>query len=237
MLSSDALRVRSTAQPKAPSREIYFAVSSRAAICSIEQETAPAMPNISHMEKHDMPNTTHSEKQNQVEDFIKRARQYYQKKLRPFLFVQTLLLMGGILIWLLKLPLFLAILCVASVFVVFSFSIRFVVNKFARQMTQEERSMLEDISDITLPSSESEGLLKIKKAYDNVNPQKEYLRAATKTEDGILLRAATYTDTAPQEQLLRAAPTDTTPSLHTATYTNNAPQEQILHVTQNDETP
>jgi|GEM_PF-7071823 len=184
-----------------------------------------------------MPNTTHSEKQNQVEDFIKRARQYYQKKLRPFLFVQTLLLMGGILIWLLKLPLFLAILCVASVFVVFSFSIRFVVNKFARQMTQEERSMLEDISDITLPSSESEGLLKIKKAYDNVNPQKEYLRAATKTEDGILLRAATYTDTAPQEQLLRAAPTDTTPSLHTATYTNNAPQEQILHVTQNDETP
>ncbi len=184
-----------------------------------------------------MPATALIEKQNQVEAFIKRARHYYRKKLRPFLLVQTLLLIGGILLWILKLPLYLAILCFASVFVVFSFSIRFVVNKFVRQMTQEERSILEDISAITLPSTEAEGLLRIKKAYDNVNPQKEYLRASQPTQDNALLRAVTYSDNTPQDQLLRPAPNDATPPLRTATYADNIPQEQILRVTQNDEPP
>jgi len=85
--------VRSTAQPKAPSREIYFAdlsidfaVSSRAAICSIEQETTPAMPNVSAIGDRDMYDNIPTEEQ-------KRGKRIYRRYIFYFVATITVLLL------------------------------------------------------------------------------------------------------------------------------------------------
>lgn len=82
---------------------------------------------------------------------------------------------------------------------------RWSLQRFARRLSNEERELLVQVAETkTFKRANFKMLLKACK----IEPQKEYLRPSQQPQDETLLRAATHTDTTPQEQLLRPSSTE-----------------------------
>jgi len=76
---------------------------------------------------------------------------------------------------------------------------RFAARLFVRRLSPDERSLI-----IQADNKDSRQLLNACK----INSKNELLRASTEPQDDTLLRAATFTETTPQDQLLRPADSD-----------------------------
>ena len=105
---------------------------------------------------------------------------------------------------------------------------RFMLKKFLRTMTPEERVLLETPFPPEVNKAARGFLKHLTKAYHKVNPQTEYLRASQPFADNTLLRAANHIDTTSQDELLRASSTEETPERLTYETAQNVEEPVLL---------
>ena len=149
-----------------------------------------------------MPHHSIMEEQKQVKHIIRRLKIRYTLYYLPFCLGVSILL--AILMY--KDPKRfispLGAVIMLSNYIFAPFFVRWAAKRTARRLSQDQYIALEraaEIMDDSMEKKNINALLKAGKRY----PEKELLRASQPSQDDTLLRAAQYTDNAPQEQLLR----------------------------------